>query len=350
MLEKIFSVDNKKIDPIFHVAKLREQQNQLATAKGIYLAVLESLGPKYLVSDSTKGSQDLREAGRDAATGDKRMRGPERVWTGKLVPPASRHVKGITESMCRPVPANAVANQLKGEAFFRLAVIILDDPTVKEAEKVKVEVAIWYLRVSLKIDGTQRDAHFKLGMLLLRVQEFPDAIACFGAVTKIAPGWAQAWNNLGVAQDRAGHSQEAVQSFKEALKIAPSLNCARCNTCMISLRALLYRDPEPVEFKEIIDDLTKVIDSGAAGGDKSFPHADTEIQRETHTRTQTVTDKQRGGMSFAFGLRGFAYQLRNETKRGIRDADLAIQNYLEALDSDADNLQVRNRGKISMDT
>ena len=32
MLEKVFSVDNKKIDPIFHVAKLREQQNQLATA------------------------------------------------------------------------------------------------------------------------------------------------------------------------------------------------------------------------------------------------------------------------------------------------------------------------------
>jgi tetratricopeptide (TPR) repeat protein len=349
LLEKVFSVDTKKIDPIFHVAKLREQQNQLATAKGIYLAVLDSLGPKHLVSDSTEGAQDLREAGRDTGTGDKRMRGAERVWTGKLVPPASRHVKGITESMCRPVPANAVANQLKGEAFFRLAVIILDDPTVKEAEKVKVEVAIWCLRVSLKIDGTQRDAHFKLGMLLLRVQEFSDAIACFGAVTKIAPGWAQAWNNLGVAQDRAGHSQEAVQSFKEAIKITPSLHCARCNTCMISLRALLNRDPEPVELKEIIDDLTEVIESGAAGGGKSFPHADTELQRDRQTGRKAGTEKERG-KSFAFGLRGLAYQLRNETKRGVRDADLAIQNYLDALDSDADNLQVRNRVKNSMDT
>jgi tetratricopeptide (TPR) repeat protein len=294
------------------VAKLREQQHQLAIAKSIYLAVLDSLGPKQLSNDSTKVQSEEKDTGGKTGGLEKRKRGSESVWSGK---PASRHVKGITEAMCRPVPANAVANQLKGEAFYRLACVILHDPSVTEAEKVKTEVAIWFLRVSLKIDGTQRDAHFKLGLLLLRALEFQNAVSCFSAVTMISPDWAQAWNNLGVAQDRAGHQVEAVRSFREAMKINPTLYCALCNTSMISLRALLVqKQPDAVELKASIGDLTKVIENSSAGD--SF-------------------------RSLALSLRGLAYQLRDETKRGIRDVDLAVENYLDAIDSDANNLQGR---------
>ncbi|MFN9902996.1 MAG: hypothetical protein ACK55Z_30335, partial [bacterium] len=45
LLEKLYSLNSKRVDTLFHVAKLREYQQQYTTAKVMYLAVLAGLTP-----------------------------------------------------------------------------------------------------------------------------------------------------------------------------------------------------------------------------------------------------------------------------------------------------------------
>jgi tetratricopeptide (TPR) repeat protein len=303
LLEKLYSLNNKRVDTLFHVAKLREYQQQYSTAKVMYLAVLAGLKPGQSAQETRQGrenSEKLAPAGRGAETA--------------FSAPASRHVKGITEEMCKPVPGNTVANQIKGEVFYRLGIIMLEDPSIADSERARLEVAVWYLRVSVKIDASQKDSQFKLGMLLLRVEEFQHAATSFRAVTRIAPKSVEAWNNMGVALDRAGEPMESMQAFKEATALKPDFQSAICNLCVLTLRNELCRLPDPVQLSTVIRQLTEVIDSG----DDSHPWR-----------------------AFAYGLRGLAYQLRNSTKRGVYDADLAVENYLTAIHMDSRNLQGR---------
>ena len=293
LLEKLSSLNSTFVQPLFHVAKLREYQQQYSTAKAMYLTVLAGLVPTSSVQETRQGKENSEN---------------------KLAPPASRHVEGMTEAMCKPVPGNTVTNRMKGEVFYRLGIIILEDPSIADSERARLEIAVWYLRVSVKIDGSQKDSHFKLGMLLLRAEEFEEAATCFRAVTRIAPKSVESWNNLGVALDRAGQPDESMRAFREATALKPDFQSAICNLCIVTLRNEICTTPDPVELSTVIRQLTEVIDSG----DDAHP-----------------------SRAFAYGLRGLAYQLRNSTKRGIRDADLAVENYVTAVDMDPRNLQGR---------
>ena len=279
------------MDSILHVAKLREEQKQFGPARTMYLAVIKGLAPTYS-HDDNKGAM-----------------------VGKMVPPASRHVSGITEAMCRPVPGNALKNQLMSEAFYRMAVIIMEDPNVLDSERAKLEVAVWYLRVSVKIDGNQKDSQFKLGLLLMKTGEFEDAVMCFRVVTRLEQSCAEGWNNLGVSLDKIGQQDEAVSSFREAMRCRAKFQPAVCNLCIIKLRDLLMdKVLDKTQVTKLIDDLTSASD---------------------------VNDLSQPSQSLVYSLRGLAYQIRDGSKMGVRDIDLAFEDYFNAIEIDDKNFQSR---------
>lgn len=318
LLEKLHSLNSKVMEPLFHVAKLREQQLQFAMARAMHMIVLQGLSAKqadHTAHAETKHDKTSHPTSQNRPNTDKvKFVRPDDTWNGKMTPPTSSLVKGITEAMCRIVPGNVSMNQLKGEIFYRLAIMTLEDPSITDSENSKLEVAVWYLRISLRIDGNQKDTQFKLGTLLLRIDDFEDALTCFRSVTRLAPECAEAWNNMGVAADRAGQSDESVYAFGEAIRLKSDFQYAACNLCLIKLRAALSSPPNPTELTKLIGDLSKAIDN---------------------------CDSAHPSQVLAYGLRGLAYQLRNSTKKGFKDVDLAIQDYLTAIDRDASNVQGR---------
>lgn len=67
--------------------------------------------------------------------------------------------------------------------------------------------------------------HMARGMAAMEVAKSPadyrDAVKEFSEAVKLAPDWANAWFNLGVAQDAAEQYKAAIGSFKTYLKKAP---------------------------------------------------------------------------------------------------------------------------------
>jgi len=56
--------------------------------------------------------------------------------------------------------------------------------------------------------------------------DYQDAVKEFTEAVKLAPNWADAWFNLGMAQESAGQYQAAITSFKSYLKNAPGASDA----------------------------------------------------------------------------------------------------------------------------
>ena len=61
------------------------------------------------------------------------------------------------------------------------------------------------------------------GTELLKVDRIPDAIRADEAALRLKPGFAEAHNNLGVAQAQAGRWSEAIAQYGEALRLDPKL-------------------------------------------------------------------------------------------------------------------------------
>jgi cytochrome c-type biogenesis protein CcmH/NrfG len=59
--------------------------------------------------------------------------------------------------------------------------------------------------------------------VLIKLRQFPEAVANFRETVRIRPGWSEAWTNMGWAELLAGHPQDAANSFKRALLIKPDL-------------------------------------------------------------------------------------------------------------------------------
>jgi len=71
------------------------------------------------------------------------------------------------------------------------------------------------------------------------VNGFKDAVREFKKSVQLAPGWGDAWYNLGVAQEKAGAYAEALQSFKKYLQLNP--NAADSNDVEARMFKLEYR-------------------------------------------------------------------------------------------------------------
>ncbi|HUU01138.1 MAG TPA: tetratricopeptide repeat protein [Myxococcota bacterium] len=55
------------------------------------------------------------------------------------------------------------------------------------------------------------------------------AIRAYSMATRIDPGFARAWNNLGVALSRAGRQREAMSAYKSAIHVSPGFPAPRAN-------------------------------------------------------------------------------------------------------------------------
>jgi tetratricopeptide (TPR) repeat protein len=63
-----------------------------------------------------------------------------------------------------------------------------------------------------------------------------DVLHAFSLATRIAPRFAKAWNNLGVAYNRAGRTAEATRAYRNAIRADPHLPAPHANLAQIYLR------------------------------------------------------------------------------------------------------------------
>jgi tetratricopeptide (TPR) repeat protein len=79
-----------------------------------------------------------------------------------------------------------------------------------------------------------------------------DALRAFQLATRISPGFARAWNNLGVARGRTGDFQGAVAAYRRAIRADPALPAPHANLAQIHLRNGAL-DPAVASFRRAVE-------------------------------------------------------------------------------------------------
>ncbi|MEO8590843.1 MAG: tetratricopeptide repeat protein [Flavobacteriales bacterium] len=93
---------------------------------------------------------------------------------------------------------------------------------LKDAQKGRVTAAINSVRIVIRQQPRNADALQILAMLLTQVNQFDQAIVHLNRAVKIGPGVAAYRYNLGNALSSAGRHQEAVETYREVLRIDPA--------------------------------------------------------------------------------------------------------------------------------
>ncbi len=63
------------------------------------------------------------------------------------------------------------------------------------------------------------------------------SLHAFSVATRVSPGFARAWNNLGVALARAGRPREAVRAYRRAVRLQPGFAAPYANLGQLHLRS-----------------------------------------------------------------------------------------------------------------
>jgi tetratricopeptide (TPR) repeat protein len=84
-----------------------------------------------------------------------------------------------------------------------------------------VDGALASARQAVAMDGGLADAHYQLGLVLAKRQEWPAAAAEFDRVTEINPSNAYAHYNSGLMHYRANRPDRMANQFEQFLKLAP---------------------------------------------------------------------------------------------------------------------------------
>ena len=96
----------------------------------------------------------------------------------------------------------------------------------------------------MRINPDYAEAHSNLANLLVQTGRASEAIDHFRQALRMTPGSASAHNNLGVALGRMGRISEAIQELKAALRINLYYVDARNN--LTKLEALQKTTPEKI--------------------------------------------------------------------------------------------------------
>ena len=113
-----------------------------------------------------------------------------------------------------------------------LALLEADQPETAERE----------LRLLLRDQPTYFQASFCLGNLLRQHQREREAIEAFQLCLQFAPAYADAWNNLGLAQASLGELDGAIASYRQALTIDHRFKPSRQNLAQALVSAKLHRE------------------------------------------------------------------------------------------------------------
>ena len=85
----------------------------------------------------------------------------------------------------------------------------------------ELEDAIRSHERAVQIDPDRAEAHFRLGVVSMRLGENEEALECFEEAVAIDPEMINAQINIGILLDEMGSPHEAVAAFKRALRIDP---------------------------------------------------------------------------------------------------------------------------------
>lgn len=75
--------------------------------------------------------------------------------------------------------------------------------------------------MAIQLKPDYADAHFNLGVAYASQAKFEDAVKSFRRALKYQPNFAEAWFNLGVVSNRQGSNDEAAVFFQQAVKFRP---------------------------------------------------------------------------------------------------------------------------------
>ena len=76
--------------------------------------------------------------------------------------------------------------------------------------------------VLLEIDPVSLKAQANLGVTLIEVRNYPDAISAFRAAIALAPTDPDLRTNLGISLERSGKPKEAQQAYDDAKRLKAS--------------------------------------------------------------------------------------------------------------------------------
>jgi len=100
-------------------------------------------------------------------------------------------------------------------AYFELGLLY-------DAEQGRAADAAAALRESLRVDPGYADAYNNLGVIYGKMGRYPEAIEALNQVIRIKPAFAEAYFNLGVALSKTGRLSESVDAFRQLLLIRPN--------------------------------------------------------------------------------------------------------------------------------
>jgi tetratricopeptide (TPR) repeat protein len=89
------------------------------------------------------------------------------------------------------------------------------------------------------------DAHFYLGVTLVRQLRHGEATDCFALATRFRPDFAEAHFQLGLAELRLERFDDAIESYQKVIELKPDYADAHCN-----LGLLLYKHLEELDSAE----------------------------------------------------------------------------------------------------
>ena len=75
---------------------------------------------------------------------------------------------------------------------------------------------------AIKIDSNYIDAHYNLGIVYFRLEEFDKSIKCYEKAIKIDPNNLDSHNNLGVTFAKLKNFKKAVSCYKKVIEIDPN--------------------------------------------------------------------------------------------------------------------------------
>lgn len=96
------------------------------------------------------------------------------------------------------------------------------DDLFNEAMAAPHEERVAKLRRVLQVNDTRADVHGELGKALRKQGDSSGAVHHLGLATRLDPGVAQWWRELGIAQSRNENLQDAIRSLTEAVQLDPA--------------------------------------------------------------------------------------------------------------------------------
>ncbi len=140
-----------------------------------------------------------------------------------------------------------------------------------------------------RMSDLEAAAHYynNLGYELIHLAEeagqpipWQDVSRQFARATRIAPGFARAWNNLGVASVRLGQFDRAERSYQQALRLEPGLESPRLNLAALATRGVpllsLSVDPALQQSGPLVPSLREGAEVGAPDPTTTEPSSGAE--------------------------------------------------------------------------